>query len=164
MAIRRKTKDIPRLEKRHWTEEEHRYVAENFGRVSFEEMGSHLGRTARAVRLFCLRRKMTAGGRTVKRNMLVELLRLKFRNLEDFTPSRAFYNFTGIGQKRYWDIFFGRRQITGTEYCKVAEYLGVTMQESFEPRQLELFDDTEMGGVNNGNTGKERNMTYDELG
>ena len=96
----------------------------------------------------------------MKRNMLVELLRLKFRNLEDFTPSRAFYDFVGIGQKRYWDLFFGRRKITGTEYCKVAEYLGVTMQEAFDSRQLELFDDTEMGGVESYNTedGKEYDL------
>lgn len=140
---------------RHWTDEEHRYVEESFGKVSFEEMARHLGRTARAVRLYVLRRKMTAGGRTVKRNMLVELLRLKFRNLEDFTPSRAFYETVGISQKRYWDLYFGRKQITGEEYVRIADYLGVTLREAFESRQMELFPEDEMGGVNNDN-GMER--------
>lgn len=130
-----------KLVKRHWTDEEQRYIAQNFGRLTFEEMGLHVGRTARAVRLYCLRRKMTAGGRTVKRNLLVELLRLKFRNLEDFTPSRAFYNTVQIGQRRYWNLFFGRCQITGDEYVRVANYLGVTIQEAMASRQLELFDE-----------------------
>lgn len=143
------------LPRKRWTDEEHRYVEESFGRVSFEEMARHLGRTARAVRLYVLRRKMTAGGRKVKRNMLVELLRLKFRNLEDFTPSRAFYETVGISQKRYWDLYFGRKQITGEEYIRIADYLGVTLREAFESRQMELFPEDEMGGVNNDN-GMER--------
>lgn len=144
--MRTARKARPRIERKHWTEEECSYVSECLGKVSFEDMGVHLGRTARAVRLFCLRRKMTAGGRTVKRNMLVELLRLKFRNLEDFTPSRAFYETVGISQKRYWDLYFGRKQITGEEYIRIADYLGVTLREAFESRQMELFPEDEMGG------------------
>lgn len=139
-------KDQPLLVKKHWTDEEQAFVERNFGRMSFEDMGCHLGRTGRAVRLYCLRKKMTAGGRTVKRNLLVELLRLKFRNLEDFTPSRAFYEAVGIGQRRYWMLFFGRKQITGEEYCRIADYLGVSMQEAMDSRQLELFSNDEMGG------------------
>ncbi len=135
------------LPRKHWTDEEQAFVERNFGRMSFEDMGCHLGRTGRAVRLYCLRKKMTAGGRTVKRNLLVELLRLKFRNLEDFTPSRAFYEAVGIGQRRYWMLFFGRKQITGEEYCRIADYLGVSMQEAMDSRQLELFSNDEMGGV-----------------
>ena len=102
----------PPVVNKRWTDSEDTYVRESFGHVSFEDMGRRLGRSARSVRLYCLRRKLVAGGRTVKRNMLVELLRLKFRNLEDFTPSRA------------------------------ADYLGVTTQETFYSRQLELFGDS----------------------
>ena len=126
---------------RRWTDADEAYVRESFGRVSLSDMARHLGRTEMSVRLYCHRKKLVAGGRTVKRNLLVELLRLKFRNLEDFTPSRGFYDFTGLSQKRYWDLFFGRRQIAGDEYCRVAEYLGVTMQEAMASRQLELFGD-----------------------
>ena len=38
---------------------------------------------------------------------------------------------------------FGRKPITGKEYTAVAEYLGVTVQEAFESRQLELFKECE---------------------
>lgn len=103
-------------------------------------MARHLGRTERSVRLYCLRHKLTPCGPKVKRNLLVELLKVKFRNLEDFTPSRAFYDSVQMSQKRYWDLFFGRKQIMGEEYVRIAEYLGITMAEALESRQMELFE------------------------
>ena len=78
-----------------------------------------------SVRLYVLRNRLTTG-RTVKRNLLVEMLQIKFRHIEDFSPTRTFYQETGIGQRRYWDLFFGRKPITSKEYAAVAEYLGVT--------------------------------------
>ena len=48
---------------------------------------------------------------------------------------------TGIGQRRWWDLYYGRKSITGKEYTAVAEYLGITIQEAFESRQLELFEE-----------------------
>ena len=74
-------------------------------------------------------------------NLLIEMLKIKFRHPEDFSPSKSFYRETGIGQRRYWDLYFGRKPITGREYAAVAGYLGVTMQEAFESRQLELFEE-----------------------
>ena len=127
---------------KRWTADDAAYIRQHYGRVSLKNMAAHLGRSSMAVRLYILRNRMTTG-RTVKRNLLVELLRIKFRHIEDFSPTRAFYQETGIGQRRYWDLFFGRKPITGKEYTAVAEYLGVTVQEEFESRQLELFKECE---------------------
>mgnify|MGYP001670232985 FL=1 len=127
---------------KRWTADDAAYIRQHYGRVSLENMAAHLGRSSMAVRLYILRNRMTTG-RTVKRNLLVELLRIKFRHIEDFSPTRAFYQETGIGQRRYWDLFFGRKPITSKEYAAVAEYLGVTVQEAFESRQLELFEENE---------------------
>ena len=126
---------------KRWTSEDAEYVRRNYGKVTLDAMAKHLERSEMSVRLFVLRKKWTAGGRTVKRNLLVELLKMRFKNLEDFTPSRAFYEETGIGQRRYWDLYFGRKSITGEEYAAVAGYLGVTVQEAMESRQLSLFDE-----------------------
>lgn len=71
----------------------------------------------------------------------MEMLKLKFRHPEEFTPTRAFYKETGIGQRRWWDLYYGRKSITGKEYAAVAEYLGITIQEALESRQLELFEE-----------------------
>lgn len=111
--------------------------------MSFEDMGECLGRSPMSVRLYVLRRKMTTG-QLVKRNLLIVLLKIKFRHPEDFSPTRMFYKETGIGQRRYWDLYFGRKAITWKEYAAVAEYLGVTVREAVDSRQLELFTEEEL--------------------
>lgn len=125
---------------KRWTAQEDEYVQQNLGKVSFEDMAASLGRSPMSVRLFVLRRRMTTGS-LVKRNLLMEMLKLKFRHHEEFTPTRAFYKETGIGQRRWWDLYYGRKSITGEEYTAVAEYLGITIQEALESRQLELFEE-----------------------
>lgn len=125
---------------RRWTSQEAEYIRQSLGKISFEDMAAYLGRSPMSVRLFVLRRRMTPGS-LIKRNLLMEMLKLKFRHPEDFTPTRAFYKETGIGQRRWWDLYYGRKSITGEEYTAVAEYLGITIQEALESRQLKLFEE-----------------------
>lgn len=125
---------------KRWTEEDATFVKNNLGKLSFEQMGRALNRSAMSVRLFVLRNRLTVGLQ-VKRNILVEMLKIKFRHPEDFTPTRAFYKETGINQRRWWDLYYGRKPITGKEYAAVADYLGVTIQEAFDSRQLNLFEE-----------------------
>lgn len=123
---------------RRWNSQDDEFVRKNLGKMSFEDMGEYLERSPMSVRLYVLRRKLTTG-QLVKRNLLMALLKIKFRHPEDFSPTRMFYRETGIGQRRYWDLYFGRKPITGKEYSAVAEYFGITVTESIESRQLELF-------------------------
>ena len=125
---------------KRWTEEDATFVKNNLGKLSFEQMGRALNRSAMSVRLFALRNRLTVGLQ-VKRNILMEMLKIKFRHPEDFTPTRAFYTETGINQRRWWDLYYGRKPITGKEYAAVADYLGVTIQEAFDSRQLNLFEE-----------------------
>lgn len=125
---------------KRWTEEDATFVKNNLGKLSFEQMGRALNRSAMSVRLFVLRNRLTVGLQ-VKRNILMEMLKIKFRHPEDFTPTRAFYTETGINQRRWWDLYYGRKPITGKEYAAVADYLGVTIQEAFDSRQLDLFEE-----------------------
>ena len=125
---------------KRWTFEDIAFVKRNLGKVSLKDMASHLKRSPMSVRLYILRNRLTPGP-LVKRNLLMKMLKLKFRHPEEFTPTRAFYKETGIGQRRWWDLYYGRKSITGKEYTAVAEYLGITIQEAFESRQLELFEE-----------------------
>ena len=125
---------------KRWTEEDATFVKNNLGKLSFEQMGRALNRSAMSVRLFVLRNRLTVGVQ-VKRNILMEMLKIKFRHPEDFTPTRAFYKETGINQRRWWNLYYGRKPITGKEYAAVADYLGVTIQEAFDSRQLNLFEE-----------------------
>ena len=103
-------------------------------------MATRLERTEMSVRLYILRNRLTVR-QLIKRNLLLEMLKIKFRHPEDFTPTRLFYKETNINPRRYWDLYFGRKPITGKEYAAVAEYLGVTVQEAFDSRQLDLFEE-----------------------
>ena len=127
---------------KRWTEEDATFVKNNLGKLSFEQMGRALNRSAMSVRLFALRNRLTVGLQ-VKRNILMEMLKIKFRHPEDFTPTRVFYTETGINQRRFWDLYYGRKAISSKEYAAVADYLGITMQEELGSRQLELFEETE---------------------
>ena len=125
---------------KRWTFEDIAFVKRILGKVSLKDMASHLKRSPMSVRLYILRNRLTPSP-LVKRNLLMEMLKLKFRHPEEFTPTRAFYKETGIGQRRWWDLYYGRKSIKGKEYTAVAEYLGITIQEAFESRQLELFEE-----------------------
>lgn len=125
---------------KRWTVEDDAYVRQHLGKMSLEDMAAYLDRSPMSIRLYILRRRMTVGP-TLKRNLLVKLLKIKFRHPENFNPTRDFYKETGIGQRRYWDLFFGRKKITGKEYQALTEYFGVTIDEDLDARQLELFEE-----------------------
>lgn len=131
-----------KIANKRWTEEDATFVKDNLGKLSFEQMGRALNRSAMSVRLFALRNRLTVGLQ-VKRNLLMEMLKIKFRHPEDFTPTRTFYTETGINQRRFWDLYHGRKHISSKEYAAIAEYLGVTLQEALDSRQLDLFEENE---------------------
>lgn len=74
---------------KRWTAQEAEYIQQSLGKVSFEDMAAYLGRSPMSVRLFVLRRRMTPGP-LVKRNLLMEMLKLKFRHPEEFTLQGLF--------------------------------------------------------------------------
>ena len=125
---------------KRWSAEDDAYVRQHLGKISLENMAVHLGRSPMSIRLYILRRRITVG-HVVKRNLLVKLLKIKFRHPENFKPTRDFYRETGIGQRRYWDLFFGRKKITRKEYNALTKYFGVTIDEDLDARQLELFEE-----------------------
>lgn len=123
---------------KRWTVEDDAYVRQHLGKMSLEDMAAYLDRSPMSVRLYILRHRMTSG-HVVKRNLLVNLLKIKFRHPENFNPTRDFYKETCIGQRRYWDLFFGRKKMTGKEYNALTKYFGVTIDDALDARQLELF-------------------------
>lgn len=123
-----------------WQPDEDRYVRENVNKKTLEQMAEHLGRSALAVQLY-MHRKHIVVGQTVKRNLVQEILRLKFRHPENFMPNRAFYQEVGINQMRWWDIFYGRKNINQEEYIALSKYFDITLEEAFAARQLCIFEE-----------------------
>lgn len=122
-----------------WKKEEIEYIKASYGAIPLETMAKRLGKTVNAVRLFALRHRLDSNHQLIKENRFKKLLEHRFRHLEDFTPSRYFYQETGINQVRYGDLFYGRKSITPKEYKAVAAYFNITIAEAFDSLQLELF-------------------------
>lgn len=123
----------------HWNESEKQFVRDNADKLTIEQMSEHLGRSHIAVKLF-LHRNRVPVGITVKRNLTLELVRLRYKNPEDFYPSRAFYDTLKFTPQRWWDLYLGKKQISEKEYIDLCEYLGVTLPEAFETRQLTFLE------------------------
>lgn len=123
-----------------WSEEHEKFVLENIGKIPFADICEHVGRSEVAVKLFLHRNKISIG-ETVKRNLVKELLTLKFVHPEYFNPTRSFYREVGINQMRWWDLFYGRKQITEKEYISLVKHFNVSLEEAFQARQLNLFLD-----------------------
>lgn len=123
-----------------WTSEQKKFLEENIGKLTLEQIGERLGKSALAVKLYMHRHRMSVGPK-VKRNILQELLRMKFGDPRYFQPTREFYRDIGITQRRWWDLFHGRKQITRDEYLRIAKNFNLTLEEAFESRQLKLFEE-----------------------
>lgn len=124
---------------KRYTKEDIQYVNDNLGAIPLADMARHLQRSEKAVRQLIRRHRIQPEAR-VKRNLLLLLLSSRFRHLEDFTPSQAFFTETGITPRRFWSLYRGRNAIRGDEYVAVAKYFNITTREAMETRQLGLFD------------------------
>ena len=126
------------MSKIHWTEQQKQTVLDNINRLTIEEIAFHVDRSPRAVRLFLHRQKITLG-ETVKHNLTLSVLQRKFGHPEYFTPTKRFFIDVKINQKRWWDLYYGRKQITQEEYDRLCEHLNISPEHRFESRQMELF-------------------------
>lgn len=124
---------------RHWTEEQKKYVSENAGKLSFEEMASHIGKTKNAVHLFVHRNRIQYKP-AVKVNLLIEILDIAFTRAEYFKPTTEFFKEIGMTQMRFWSLYRGEVHPTEDEYKTLKKHFNVSGERIFENRQLSLFD------------------------
>ncbi len=127
------------MKRGHWTDEQIKFALDNVGILSNLDISNQVGKTERAVKLFLHRRRASVG-KSVKRNLVTELIVLKFIDVSLFVPNRAFYDAVKISQKRWWDLFHGRKSITEDEYLSLVTFLKVSLKDAFEARQLNLFE------------------------
>jgi hypothetical protein len=122
----------------HWTEEQKQFVRDNAGRLPVEDIAAGIGRSPRAVILF-LHRNRVAVGKTVAHNLTLAVLKRKFGHPEYFAPNRRFFRETRINQKRWWDLYCGRKQITPEEYDRLCSHLDIPPEDKFEARQMDII-------------------------
>jgi len=130
-----------------WTQEEETYLRENINKLSITEIYAHFlerGRTQNCVNIKAhrLRLAIKKGGilkEMVSRNLIIEMLTQRIGSPESFRFTPEFRERTGIGQKRFWQLYRGEKNITEAEYRACAREWKVTIDDAFEMGQLTLI-------------------------
>lgn len=99
-----------------------------------------MGKSELAVKLY-IHRNHIVYRPSVKRNLVLELFRIKLVNPEYFNVTTVFLRAVEINQVRFWKLYRGEESPTDQEYMRLATTLGVSLQEAFEARQLSLFNE-----------------------
>lgn len=123
-----------------WTPKDKSFVLNNLNIKTIEELAQITGHSVMSITLFLHRRRLTVG-RTIEHNLCQKLLKLRFPDVNCFQPTRSFYDTVKISQKRFWDIYMGRKPMTDIEYCSMSKYFGISLEEALMARQLTLFND-----------------------
>lgn len=123
-----------------WSTAQKRYVYKHIHDKPLPQIAKDIGRSERALNLFLHRNRHDPRLCVTHRNLLYQLLKKKFKDVACFTPTRTFFDAVQMGQKRYWSVFKGLEVITEDELKRIANYLEVTLEDIYEVRQTELFE------------------------
>lgn len=77
------------MKRQRWSESQEKILKENLGKITLKEIGKILGKTELAVKLY-IHRNHIVYRPSVKRNLVLELFRIKLINPEYFNVTTAF--------------------------------------------------------------------------
>ncbi|MDR0829243.1 MAG: XRE family transcriptional regulator [Prevotellaceae bacterium] len=121
-----------------WTADEKKFVFDNIGKMTYEDIAVKLQKSEMALRIF-LHRHRTNPRTVLKDNIVLKILQERFVYPEFFMPTREFYNNVKIGQRRWWLLYKGVERARDEECNRIIDYLQVDRKEFFVKLQLELF-------------------------
>lgn len=122
-----------------WKPDEIDFLKKNLNKLTFAQIAKALGKSELAVHLYVHRNRIPVREQQ-GRNLVVEILTIKFVNPEYFMPTKSFYRAVKIGQKRWWDLYYGKAKLTDDEYIRLARHFQISLEDAFNARQLKLFD------------------------
>jgi len=125
-----------------WTVQEE-FLRKNINVMQPVDIAKELGRTENCVniKIHRLRLPVKKGGRLkemVSRNIVHEMLTQRIGTPETFRPTRDFLERTQIGQKRFWQLYRGEKNITPAEYLALTKEWNITLVDAFEMGQLKM--------------------------
>lgn len=135
--MRTKKEDKP------WTPQDEEFLRQNINSLSVSDIAVKLGRTENCVNIKChrLRVDRKKGGlkkELVSRNLILEMLKQRIGDPESFRYTPGFRQRTKIGQKRFWQLYRGEKNVTEDEYLLLAKEWNLTLQDAFDVRQIKL--------------------------
>ena len=127
-----------------WTQEEMRFLKDSIGVLPMDDIYKRLSpnRSRTSVDLKIKRMRLakvkTISPERVKRNLITEMLRQRIGDPRNFQPQRDFYERTKIGQKRFWQLYNGEKNLTETEYLALVQEWNVSLPDAFEIKQVKI--------------------------
>lgn len=114
------------------------YIEQNISKKTLQEMAEELNVENKELRLFLHHhRKFKV---STKCNLVIRLLTEIVKYPEYFQPTQQFYKATGIGQRRWWQLYKGEKRITEREYRAICNHLKVDNKMALNVRQLDIFE------------------------
>lgn len=115
-----------------------KYLETNVEKKSLEQMANELKVEKEELRLFLhFNRKFKVNR---KDNLVIRVLTELVVYPEYFTPTKRFYRETGIGQRRWYQLYKGEKRITEREYKAFCNHMKVDSKTAMNCRQLDLFE------------------------
>jgi hypothetical protein len=126
-----------------WSKDEINYLYDNISVVDIKEMAKHLDRTENCIniKIHRLRLSVKKGGlnrENVSRNIVIEMLRQRIGNPNSFCYTPEFRENTGIGQKRFWQLYRGEKNLEQHEYVALCREWNMSLEDAFQLRQLKM--------------------------
>jgi len=115
------------------------YLLEHVKSKSPAEMATELKVSEKDLKLFLHRYRLF--DINLNKNLALRIITAKFTYPEYFEPTKQFFECTGIGQRRWWLLYKGKKEMTGKEFHAVVTHLKVSDKEVFAGLQLDLFED-----------------------
>ena len=120
-----------------WRQHEE-YIRENINRIPLDQMAETLNVGEYDLYQYVHRERIFPIS-TKPKNLAYELVKIKFVHPEYFKPTRRFYQAVKMTQRQWWAAFRGEIRLTEEQYKRLSIHLGITLEEAFEARQLELI-------------------------
>ena len=126
-----------------WTVQEEDFLRKNINVMQPVDIAKELGRTENCVniKIHRMRLPVKKGGRLkemVSRNIVHEMLTQRIGTPDTFRPTREFLERTGMGQKRFSQLYRGEKNITRSEYLALTKEWNITLEDAFEMGQLKM--------------------------
>lgn len=128
-----------------WTRKDIDFLVQNVNKLPLNEIYNHFAtRSKMSVDLKIKRLRLTpiktVNPERVQRNFVIEMLEQRIGDPKNFQPQRAFFQRVKIGQKRFWQLYRGEKNLTEKEYKALSKEWNITLDDAFELHHLIVFD------------------------
>lgn len=113
------------------------YILENSKVKTPEQMAEEIGCKLSELKLFLLRERLFIIRN--EDNHILRILRRRIIHPEYFHPTARFYTDTGIGRRRFWQLYRGEEVPTSKELKAICRHFEMPAEEVIDWLQLDLF-------------------------